>query len=299
MKDGIRCIEEEREALLKFKDELIDEYGRLSSWGNEKYKEDCCKWSGVSCDNQTNHIVRLDLQGPLDGEYESTAPLKDWFQTITKLNQLKSLVLSSCNLPMVLPSSPFNTSNSLLQFVVVGNEFSSSRIFPLVFNLSSSLSFLDLSSNKLHGEIPISLGNMSGLTSLFLSHNQLTGKVPCPALSSSLTYLDLSRNMFNGTIAQCIGSLSKLESLYLGSNNFEDVIAESHFFNLSQLKYLDLSFNPSISFNISLGWNPPFQLTSVDLSGCKVGPHFPAWLRTQTTLEILDISNAEISGTVL
>ncbi|CAA3001011.1 receptor EIX2 [Olea europaea subsp. europaea] len=406
MKDGIRCIEKEREALLKFKDELIDEYGRLSSWGNEKYK-DCCKWSGVSCDNQTNHIVGLDLRSPRNNEEsprnngdESIAPLRgkigiwlleihhlkmldlsfndfnhiripqfigslgrlqyldlfgsnfigeiphhlgnlseliflrlgsfndgsltstnldwlsrlhslsdlhmvsvnltmatDWFQTITKLNQLKSLFLPSCNLPMVLPSSPFNTSNSLLAFVVWENEFSSSWIFPLVFNLSSSLIFLDLSSNKLHGEIPISLGNMSTLTSLYLSDNQLTGKVPCPALSSSLIDLDLSRNMFNGTITQCIGSLSKLESLYLGSNNFEDVIAESHFFNLSQLKYLDLSFSPSISFNISLGWNPPFQLTSVDLSGCKVGSHFPAWLRTQTTLEILDISNAEISGT--
>lgn len=61
MKDGIRCIEKEKEALLKFKDELIDEYIALSSWGNEKYKKDCCKWSGVSCDYQTNHIVELDL----------------------------------------------------------------------------------------------------------------------------------------------------------------------------------------------------------------------------------------------
>ncbi|CAI9777301.1 unnamed protein product [Fraxinus pennsylvanica] len=194
MKDSIRCIEKEREALLKFKDELIDEHGRLSSWGNEKYKKDCCKWSGVFCDNQTNHIVGLDIGNP----YETT-PLR--------------------------------------------------------------------------------------------------GEVSCPALSSSLEVLDLSNNTFNGTMSQCIGSLSKLEVLFLGSNNFEDIITESYFFNVSQLQFLQLSYNPGISFNISSGWNPPFQATNVYLAGCKVGPHFPTWLRTQTRLEYLDISNAEISDT--
>ncbi|CAA3029408.1 receptor 12 isoform X1 [Olea europaea subsp. europaea] len=391
MKDVIRCIEKEKEALLKFKDELIDEYSRLSSWGNEKYKKDCCKWSGVDCDYQTNHIVELDLGGmglrgnvsvslleiqylkyldlsdndfnysripqfigslgrlqhldlsysnfsgeiphhlgnlselhslrlssSADGSLTSTnldwlsrlhsiknlsmfsvnlTMATDWLQIITKLTQLQHLFLGSCNLPMVLPPSPFNASNSLSAFGLWGNEFSSSWIFPLVFNLSSSLTFLDLGSNKLQGEIPISLGNMSRLTSLYLYDNQFTGEVPCPALSSSLTDLDLADDMFNGTISQCIGSLSKLESLYLTLNNFEGIITESHFSNLSQLQWLDLSSNPSISFNISLRWNPPFQLTHLYLVDCKVGPHFPTWLRTQTRLEYLDISNAEISDT--
>ncbi|XP_022891713.1 receptor-like protein 12 [Olea europaea var. sylvestris] len=391
MKDVIRCIEKEKEALLKFNDELIDEYSPLSSWGNEKYKKDCCKWTGVSCDYQTNHIVELDLGGMglrgnisislleiqhlkyldlsdndfnysripqfigslgrlqhLDLSYSNFSgeiphhlgnlselnslhlssstngsltstnldwlsrlhSLKnlsmysvnltmatDWLQIITKLTQLQHLFLDSCNLPMVLPPSPFNASNSLSAFGLTGNEFSSSWIFPLVFNLSSGLTLLDLSSNKLQGEIPISLGNMSRLTSLYLYGNQFTGEVPCPALSSSLTDLDLSNNMFNGTIPQCIGSLSKLKSLYLVLNNFEGIITESHFSNLSQLQWLDLSSNPSISFNINLGWNPPFQPTSLYLADCNVGPHFPTWLRTQTRLKYLDISNAEISNT--
>ncbi|XP_022866911.1 probable leucine-rich repeat receptor-like protein kinase At1g35710, partial [Olea europaea var. sylvestris] len=160
-----------------------------------------------------------------------------------------------------------------------------------------SLTSLGLNSNKKQGEIPISLGNMSNLMSLNLYDNQLTRKVHFPTSSSSLIELDLSHNMFNGTTAQCVGNLSKLEVLFLHSNNFQDIITESHFSNLSQLQGLYLSSNPGISFNISLGWNPPFQLTHVSLAHCKVGPHFPTWLRTQTRLEDLDISNAEISGT--
>lgn len=229
--------------------------------------------------------------------YVNLTMATNWLQTITQLTKLQDLYLYSCNLPMVLPLSPFNASNSLSYFWLLENEFSSSWIFPLVFNLSSSLTSLNLAFNKLQGEIPISLGNMSRLTSLYLFGNQLTGEVPCPALSSSLIGLDLSDNMFNGTIPQCIGSLSKLESLDLSLNNFEGIITESHFFNLSQLQSLHLSSNPGISFNISLGWNPPVQLTYVNLAGCKVGPHFPTWIRTQTRLKALDISNAEISDT--
>lgn len=42
------CIEEEREALLKFKQGLEEDYnGLLSSWVS--HDEDCCKWEGIKC----------------------------------------------------------------------------------------------------------------------------------------------------------------------------------------------------------------------------------------------------------
>ncbi|KAL2555868.1 disease resistance family protein/LRR family protein [Forsythia ovata] len=417
-KDGIRCLEKEREALLRFKDELIDDYGQLSSWGNQKDKEECCKWSGVLCDNLTNHIIQLDLHGasaPLGGNISvwlleiqhlkyldlslnsfnhrripqfigSLGKLQyldlsdswfsgeiphhlgnlselqflglsayagmltstnldwlsrlhslrylrlssvnltmatNWLQTINKLIQLEVLYLSDCHLPTVLPPSPstFNASNSLYKLDLFGNDLSSSCVFPWLFNFSSGLSYIELGSNKLQGpipddignllslsylslsqnqlegEIPMALGNRSSLSYLDLTNNQLTGTVPDLVLSFSLKNLYLDHNMFNGTVTQSIGSLYKLECLGLHSNHFDDIITESHFFNLSQLRILDLSYNPGISFDFSLGWNPPFQLTEVLLRGCKVGPHFPTWLRTQTRLYELDISNAGILDT--
>ncbi|PQQ01447.1 LRR receptor-like serine/threonine-protein kinase GSO2 [Prunus yedoensis var. nudiflora] len=57
----VRCIERERQALLAFKRGLGDEFNFLSSWGSEAQKQDCCRWEGVYCSNQTGHVIQLDL----------------------------------------------------------------------------------------------------------------------------------------------------------------------------------------------------------------------------------------------
>ncbi|XP_052289128.1 uncharacterized protein LOC102616369 isoform X2 [Citrus sinensis] len=71
-----RCIDEEREALLTFKQSLVDEYGVLSSWGSEDGKRDCCKWRGVRCSNTTGHVKVLNLQTS-DHEFARRKFLKD------------------------------------------------------------------------------------------------------------------------------------------------------------------------------------------------------------------------------
>ncbi|GMY36252.1 receptor like protein 30 [Fagus crenata] len=55
------CVERERQALLEFKKGLIDDDNRLSSWGSEYAKKNCCNWEGVQCSNQTGHVLVLDL----------------------------------------------------------------------------------------------------------------------------------------------------------------------------------------------------------------------------------------------
>ncbi|XP_059589633.1 receptor-like protein EIX2 [Vitis vinifera] len=60
----VGCIEREREALLRFKHGLVDDYGILSSWDTR----DCCQWKGVQCSNHTGQVVGLYLQeGSLRG----------------------------------------------------------------------------------------------------------------------------------------------------------------------------------------------------------------------------------------
>ncbi|CAA2964032.1 Hypothetical predicted protein [Olea europaea subsp. europaea] len=361
----IRCLEREREALLKFKEELVDEYGRLSSWGTHEDKKDCCTWKGVYCRNHTNHVIELDLLGPSDYYGYSTAPLRgnlselqrlsvsgnsmltspnlnwlsplhslryldlsyvnltfatDWLPIISKLTRLQVLYLSYCHLPPLVDPLPSmaNASNILSVLHLVGNNLSSSSVFPWLFNFSSSLNYLHitcnnlqgpipnaignialleelyLDENQLDGGIPSSFGNLSSLMYLSLSDNQLTGTISGLLSSSSLIYIDVSNNIFNGTLTERIGSLSELEYLDLGTNRFEGVITEAHFFGLSRLSQLCLFYNLDISFNFSSRWNTPFQLTYLGLRDCKLGPHFPTWLHTQKELHYLDISNAGI-----
>ena len=52
------CKEHERQAILKIKQELIDDDGHLSSWSPD---QDCYTWSGVKCSNQTGHVIMLNL----------------------------------------------------------------------------------------------------------------------------------------------------------------------------------------------------------------------------------------------
>nr|XP_017257301.1 PREDICTED: probable leucine-rich repeat receptor-like protein kinase At1g35710 [Daucus carota subsp. sativus] len=64
------------------------------------------------------------------------------------------------------------------------------------------------------------------------------------------------------------------------------------------LKDLHLSSNADLVVNISFTWIPPFQLNSLKLSSCKVGPRFPQWLRNQRDLEYLVISNGSIKDNI-
>uniref|UniRef100_A0A5B7BYH3 Leucine-rich repeat-containing N-terminal plant-type domain-containing protein n=1 Tax=Davidia involucrata TaxID=16924 RepID=A0A5B7BYH3_DAVIN len=66
---NVSCIESEREALVKFKQSLIDELNRLSSWVGE----DCCTWRGVSCSEKAGHVVKLDLHNSNDFDYRRSS----------------------------------------------------------------------------------------------------------------------------------------------------------------------------------------------------------------------------------
>lgn len=113
----------------------------------------------------------------------------------------------------------------------------------------------------------------------------------------TLEKLFLSSNQLNGSVPESVGQLFSLKMLDLSSNSLAGVIKEGHFLNLSRLQYLHMS-NNSLSFNLSLDWISPFQLTELFAASCKLGPSFPKWLRTQRKLQSLDISKADISDSI-
>jgi EIX receptor 1/2 len=79
---------------------------------------------------------------------------------------------------------------------------------------------IDLSSNKLEGEIPREITSLSGLIGLNLSRNLLTGTIPQNIGDmKSLESLDLSKNHLSGIISPSLVDLSFLSYLNLSNNN--------------------------------------------------------------------------------
>ncbi|QCD94587.1 LRR receptor-like serine/threonine-protein kinase FLS2 [Vigna unguiculata] len=160
----------------------------------------------------------------------------------------------------------------------------------------NSLEYLSLSNNKLQGKVQSFFGIMCRLQSLDLSVNKLNGKFPSFIQNSSrcnihmIRELNLSYNQISGKIPNSIKMLSELEILLLEGNSLEGDVTESHLSNFSKLNYLDLSHN-SLSLKFVSGWIPPFQLSYLRLASCKLGPRFPAWLKSQNSLFLLDISD--------
>ncbi|KAJ9679056.1 hypothetical protein PVL29_021089 [Vitis rotundifolia] len=87
------------------------------------------------------------------------------------------------------------------------------------------LTGIDLSSNKLSGEIPEEVTALHSLIFLNLSENHLEGKIPIQIGSmKSLESLDLSMNKLSGVIPQSISSISFLSYLNLSFNNLSGKI---------------------------------------------------------------------------
>ncbi|MFQ6641302.1 hypothetical protein Gotur_014411, partial [Gossypium turneri] len=103
---------------------------------------------------------------------------------------------------------------------------------------------IDLSCNKLTGEIPEELNCLQELVALNLSRNFLTGKIPQKiGHLRQLEVLDLSRNKFSGNIPTSLSELTFLSTLDLSYNDLSGKIPTS-----TQLQ----SFDPS-SFSHNRG----------------------------------------------
>lgn len=418
------CVEKERQALLKFKRGLVDDSNTLASWESEK---DCCKWSGITCNNRTGHVVKLELRynnsasyppkEPLRGEIsppllelkflsyldlsnndftghkipkfigslsklrqlklaeahfhgslprelgnlsflhtldvshnfaltvdnlEWLSPLSslkylnlsglylskvvNWPQSITKLPSLIELTLQDCQLSDIDPRSlsKMNSSKTLQVLKLSGNDFTSS-IFSWLFNISSSLIylqlranklkgplpdaftnavsnslvFLDLSFNKLEGEVPNSFQNICSLKHLYLSYNKLSGqlqhsveRLSCAA--DTLIDLDLGYNQFRGPFPD-LTRFSSLETISLQNNSLNGSLPQS-FGQLSKVKLLSLAFNQLSGLLPDLGGLT--SLEELDLLKNQLNGSIPESLGHLSRLRMLDLSSNSFSGVI-
>ncbi|KAF2301196.1 hypothetical protein GH714_020769 [Hevea brasiliensis] len=225
---------------------------------------------------------------------------------------LESLMNNFCNLlELDLGSNSFsgdigklfgNSSgciqSSLRKMDLSDNNFRGS--LPDMLRQFKHLEYLDLSHNCFLGPIPESIGRISSLKGLFLNYNCLNGSIPASlGQLSKLEILEISNNFLNGSIPESLGQLSNLDVLDIHDNSLDCIVSKLHFSQLKSLTRL-VMYGNSLVFDIEPTWVAPFQLQSIYLSSCKVGPKFPQWLISQRnhSLEFLDLYNTSISDTI-
>ncbi|KAH1123424.1 hypothetical protein J1N35_006584 [Gossypium stocksii] len=219
-------------------------------------------------------------------------------KTVEKMTQLVHLDFSGNRLSGPVPS--FSSFKNLRELNLCCNQLSGT-IHSTDWSSLSKLEMVDLSNNKLSGTIPPTLFGIPSLLELDLSQNQFNGTIGDLHVkaSSLLDHLDLRSNKLQGHFPMFVFKLHGLEFLTLGSNNFSGLIPMSAFQNLRNLSYLDLSYNrlsiDAITTNISSLCLP--KLIMLNLASCNL-MEFPNFLKNQSSLTYLDLSNNQIHGEI-
>uniref|UniRef100_A0ACD5Z935 Uncharacterized protein n=1 Tax=Avena sativa TaxID=4498 RepID=A0ACD5Z935_AVESA len=239
-------------------------------------------------------LETLDLRG--NDFHKRSTP--NWFWDLTGL---KHLDISFTGFYGPFPDEIGNMT-SIVELELSGNNFVG--MIPSSMKNLCNLEKLGYYRNNINGSIReffrrLPSCSVNKLQLLYLPHCNLTGSLPTTLIEplSNLTWLDLSDNKLTGHVPLWIGELTKLRTLYLNSNSLDGVMHEGHFSGLDMLKDLVLSDN-FITITASSTWVPPFSLTMLHLRSCHLGPKFPTWLRWQTLVLSLDISNTSITDMI-
>ncbi|KAM6579316.1 hypothetical protein CsatA_003090 [Cannabis sativa] len=244
----------------------------------------------------------------------------------SKLSQLQNLYLSHNSLSIVTNT----TTNSTLIFKLNELGLASCNIteFPKFLKTQNKLQGLDLSKNKIEGNIPkwfFSIGaktfyalNMSTnfitgwgeqglkvlpqkvLSMLDLSYNRF--RYPLPAvLPFSLDRLFISNNNISGKIHPFLCNLTTLESLDMSNNNLGGEILPC-LGSISSLSWLKLS-NNKLEGTIPSSLGNLTSLYYLDLSKNRLSGRIPqlennSMFQNLRELQILDVSNNHLSGSI-
>ncbi|KAE8039090.1 hypothetical protein FH972_011533 [Carpinus fangiana] len=228
---------------------------------------------------------------------------------LSVIQQLKNLsYLDLSHTSLLSEYNDFNFSLSsvpLRQLILASCKL---KKIPDFLRNQSYLYHLDLSHNQIFGEMPNWIWKLPNLVDLDLSYNFLV-TLEGPILNVSLLYLNFRSNQLQGQLPniphvetldfsgnQLQGQLPNfphVEYLDLSGNQLQGQLP-----NIPHVKYLDLSGNsldPSILANIS--WSLP-SIRFIFLSSNKFYGSIPISICNATNLEVLDLSNNSISGTI-
>ncbi|XP_039169681.1 receptor-like protein 13 [Eucalyptus grandis] len=308
---SLRCLEEERNALLKIK--VAFNYPNGSSFPSWRDGDsDCCGWEGVKCDATTSRMTELYLNG------------------LCRLRKLEELDISDNGFGGLLPSCLCNMT-SLRALDVRNNNFSGAIPPSLLSNLKS-LEYIVFSGNAFEGSLSLaSLANNSNLAVFHLIDNrnrlEVNTEKPTWFPSFKLKKFGLSNCMLNkdanGVIPGFLKEQHDLTSVQFSHNGMRGNFPNWLLVNNVNLAWFDLIGNsfsgafdlPSnlildsmwwfdVSANAIEGELPPWigsilpSLTHLNLSNNLLKGRIPPSMGFMKLLRILDLSKNGFSGEI-
>ncbi|XP_074282111.1 receptor-like protein EIX2 [Silene latifolia] len=286
----IRCKKHELDALLKFKQSFIQDPKKLlSSWVGE----DCCQWHGVTCDNVTHNVVKLNLRSQLPHNFNGFPCLP---------NPVISMVSSRV-------SSSLLELNLLTHLDLSGNNFSGSRVPDFIGSLRH-LRYLNFSSAGFSSSLPPQLGNLTNLVHLdFYVDNDcveqshlygedlgwVSGLLKLQSLNMRGHNLSRAHDTFKVLSALPYLSALSLSNCGLDNSHLSKALignTSNSFF--PTLQHLDLEDN-HFEGPLPLVFKNMVSLQSLSLSYSNFNGSVPLWLRTLRHLEVLDLGYNQFS----
>ena len=162
--------------------------------------------------------------------------------------------------------------------------------------------WLDFSNNMLSGSISLSckITNQSGLglSHLDLSNNRVSGELPqCWEQWKDLVVLNLANNNFSGKIKKSIGLLHQMQTLHLRNNNLIGALPSS-LMNCRDLHLVDLGKNRLSGSLPSWIGGSLSDLIVLNLRSNEFNGSIPLNLCQLRKIQMLDLSSNNISGTI-
>ncbi|KAM5554377.1 hypothetical protein ABKV19_022651 [Rosa sericea] len=218
------------------------------------------------------------------------------FQMLLNLQKLTILDLSYNKLELLTESRFINNATSVLpKFEYLRLGGCNIREFPDFLRSQESLYLLDLSGNKLQGQVPKWMWNTSTQTLSYIniSHNLLSGFEKSPAVIPwvGVAYLDLSFNMFRELLLPS----TSIRYYNIANNKLTGQVSPK-ICTLTYLGYLDLSNNKLIGELPQCGRNFSVNLEYLKLGNNSFHGNLPQSYFNGSNLRMMDISHNNFHG---
>nr|XP_043639452.1 receptor-like protein EIX2 [Erigeron canadensis] len=270
--------------------------------------------TGVVTDSHFDKLAGLKYLNGISNHLSLRPRLATWVPSF----QLQFLYLSSWDLGPVIPLwlqlqkdlIDLDISNTRISTTITKPFWSSlpnlgylnmshNQIQGRLFGITASIQVLDLSSNKLSGEMP-PLPNGSLARIFVLSNNCFRGSLHhllCPYDEKSLEVLDVANNNLSGIIPDCWKKWPSLTFLNMENNKLSGGIPRT-LGSLAFLASLNVC-NNNLSGKLTTSLKSLKNLVILQLARNKLVGEIPAWLGTDLlSLVFLNLRSNNLTGNI-